>query len=94
MHVIWKYELDVGAQVVEMPDGARVLSAQVQGEGLPGGTPATMWALVDPDRVPVPRRFVLIGTGHPVEGGLGLQHIGTVQHMGGGIVLHLFEAGG
>ena len=64
MQTIWKFELDLSngdVSQVEMPEGAAVISAGVQGERT-----FVVWALVDPDAPRATRRFVVHGTGHPV----------------------------
>lgn len=82
---IFKYELDsVTRQTIIMPEGATILSAQVQNGRL------CLWASVDPDGGPDHREFVLVGTGDdaPPEPS---KHLATIQVSGGSVVLHLFE---
>lgn len=82
---IWKYQFAVEDEVVlRMPRGATVLSVQTQ-DGRP-----CLWALVDPQKPTVDRRFELYGTGHPVQGLVG-KHVGTFQMHGGALVFHMFE---
>lgn len=71
---------------MEIPDGGRVISAQIQ-NGLP-----QMWALVDPD-APVKRRhFLIAGTGHNITHDIdSLDFIDTFQFEDGRLVIHLFE---
>lgn len=86
MKTIWKFPFPIEDEItLTMPEGARVLAVQMQ-----GNTPC-LWALVDPDAPTKPCRFRLFGTGHPVPEGLG-NFIGTFQMMGGGLIWHLFEA--
>lgn len=68
-------------QQVAMPEGARVLTAQVQSSLI------CLWASVDPAAKQVNRCFVIAGTGEPIDGSE--QYIGTVQQ--GGYVWHVFE---
>lgn len=49
-----------------------------------------LWALVDPDQPPEPRRIRIAGTGHDL-GDDALDYIGTVQLVSGRIVFHVFE---
>lgn len=87
MMVVWKYRLpEVDAFVVEMPEGATVLSVQEQ-----AGQGPQMWALCDPDNRKTSRRFFVLGTGH-LSGVRKLgRFIGTFQLGGGDLVFHLFE---
>jgi hypothetical protein len=85
---IWKYWLPIDNTVyIEMPDGAEVLTVQMQRDK------ACIWALVDPQAMPMARRFSWRGTGHPVEPDHG-RYIGTVHMLDGGLVFHLFERTG
>tara|TARA_R110000803_G_scaffold20201_16_gene52282 strand:- start:539 stop:799 length:261 start_codon:yes stop_codon:yes gene_type:complete len=81
---IYKYEFEVVDELtIAMPRGARVLSVDVQ-----RGAPC-MWALVDPDELPLNRKFAVYGTGHPMDQ-VG-EFVGTFQMAGGLLVFHLFE---
>ncbi len=83
--VIWKFELPVEDNiVVRMPDGAQIISVDVQRE-IP-----CLWAIVDPAAALVDRNFVLRGTGH--ELGIVGGHVGSFLLYSGAIVFHLFEA--
>ncbi len=85
MKTIWKYQLEVEKnQTLVMPEGAEILTVQLQYET------ACIWAVVDPEAKSVPRTFELIGTGHDFK----LQnylYIGTFQVDGGNFIFHLFE---
>ena len=84
MTTIWKFRVDVvDTGVVNMPAGAEVLCVQLQ-DGVPW-----VWAKVDDEAPPVARVFHWRGTGHPLRN-VG-RYIGTVQQLGGALVLHLFE---
>ena len=80
---IWKFPLDggVGPMVVEMPKGAEVLNAQIQ------GTAIVVWALVDIEATEgETRSFRIYGTGWAdVEG----RYISTIQD--GQFVWHVYE---
>jgi hypothetical protein len=88
---IWKFPLplldDLGLAndrpVINMPEGARILTLQVQYDE------PTLWAIVDPDQKLISRRFIVVGTGHEVPPDVGA-YVGTWQPRG--FVFHLFEA--
>jgi hypothetical protein len=83
---IWKYQIrTTDLQTIEMPEGARILSVQVQ-HGAP-----TVWALVDPANPLVERMLIVCGTGNPCPSNLGA-YVGTYQLQGGALVFHVFEA--
>lgn len=82
MKTIVKYPFSIDDRFqINMPQGAQILLVELQGEQ------PTMWALVDTDVGPEPRRFAIFGTGHPV--GEGVQHVGSFQMRP--YVWHLFE---
>jgi hypothetical protein len=86
MKTIWKFELVLDDDpVVEMPEGARVLHADVQ-----YGKPC-VWALVDPEAPKTPRRFRLAGSGHPIEDADTRGYINTFLLQDGAFVGHLFD---
>jgi hypothetical protein len=83
---VWKFPLFVvGSQEIDMPEGADIVSAQLQ-NGVP-----TLWALVDPAEEFEKRIFEIYGTGHPIAGEDKefLVFVGTVQQ--GSLVWHIFE---
>jgi hypothetical protein len=85
MRTVFKYEVPIDDHVtLSMPVGAELLCFANQRD-VP-----TLWALVDPGAAMVERRFLLVGTGHPVGGEI-LRHVGTAQFRGGALVFHLFE---
>jgi hypothetical protein len=86
MLTVWKFPIPIeGRQVLSLPRESQLLSVQMQG-GLP-----CLWALVDPDAPKEDRRFLWVGTGHPIQEPDTLRHVGTVQLAGGSLVFHLFE---
>ena len=86
MKRIYKYPVRIDdVQTIDLPQGAEVLSVQVQ-EGSP-----YIWACVNPSAKSEPRQFRLYGTGHPIEGDYLLKFVGTFQLFGGRLVYHLFE---
>lgn len=89
---IWKFPVpiqDGWHQVIEVPEGARFLDAQIQ-DGAP-----CVWALVDPKANRRRWHFHWIGTGDDVpddiDYGDGDVYIATVQM--GAFVFHLFHSG-
>ena len=87
MKTIWKFPLGVAdEQTIEMPQGAKVLAVQVQGEQV------CVWVLVDPHADKERRTFYIVGTGHDLWDDWGrLRHLGTFQLRGGALVFHVFE---
>lgn len=84
---IWKFSLDIqDVQSFEMPNGAKILSVQVQ-----DGTPC-LWAFVNSSAQKEERRFHIFGTGHRIPPHFSEEHyIGTVQTHEGALVWHVFE---
>jgi len=86
VRTIWKFPLPVADRIlVDMPFGAKVLTAQRQGPFL------CLWAEVYSDRSTVSRIFRVFGTGHemPAEFGYEDRYVGTVQFDG--LVWHVYE---
>jgi hypothetical protein len=82
---VWKYEIGYQAglgNVLNMPADSRVLSIAMQGAHL------CLWALVDPERPRVARKFEVIGTGQRLPD-QPLHYWGTV--LDGPYVWHVFE---
>lgn len=87
MRLIWKYDIQPDCFVIMMPEGARVLDVATHRER------AFLWALVDPNAVKVPRRFVSLPTGgHGFSDEIDeFIFVGTFRFPG--LVFHLFDAG-
>jgi hypothetical protein len=88
MLFVYEYSVPVGDTVsIWLPDGAKLLHFGVQNGGF------VLWALVDPDRETIERRFRFSGTGHPIDVPADkLSFIGTTITTGGGaLAFHLFE---
>lgn len=80
---IWKYNLMItGMQSICLPQGARILSAQMQNDEL------NIWVMHDKDYASELRNFAIYGTGHYIPENPGF-YIATVQDRG--LVWHLFE---
>lgn len=87
MKKIYKYQLEVtDTQFIELPLGAEILTAQMQGDQL------CLWAMVNTlsDAITKIRRIEIIGTGNPVPTG-DLKYISTFQILGGSLIFHVFE---
>jgi len=99
MKIVWKYPIEVtDLQEVEMPQGSRILSVQVQkklavvGTGPPKSVyDPCIWALVNTEeRKMIRRLFRIYGTGKPVDEPVeSLNYVGTFQQ--GPFVWHVFE---
>jgi hypothetical protein len=85
MATIWKYTLEPGRTKLQMPQGAQVLTAQMQHGDL------CVWAKVDPSRPLELRLFDVYGTGHTMPADPRHCYVGTVQADGGALVWHVFE---
>ena len=89
MQTIWKYPLEVlNTQIISMPHGAEVLTAQTQ-RGVDG---FALWAKVVPDNNTERVEVTAVGTGHDIPGNIG-QYLATVQYPNshiGPLVFHLF----
>lgn len=84
MNTIFKYKLNHGTNEIDMPDGAVILTAQIQyGE-------VCIWARCQTENPNVRRKFQFYGTGHSIPLNAS-KYIGTVQEMLGKLVWHVFE---
>lgn len=88
MNRIYKYQLAItDVQNVPMPYGAKLLTAQWQGNNL------AVWAEVD-DQLAEDhtRQFLIFGTGNPADRPMKSVYIATVQAPSG-LVWHVFDNG-
>lgn len=87
--VIWKFPLEftVHPQVIAMPEGARILTVQMQ-RAVP-----CLWAMVDPIARRTSRHILIVGTGAEIAEHLApvYRYIGTFQMVDGAFVWHVFE---
>lgn len=82
-HRIWKYPFEIADRfVLQLPQGARVLSVELQDEQ------PCLWAMVNAESTEELRRFALVGTGHLLPNGIST-YIATFQQPP--FVWHLFE---
>jgi hypothetical protein len=92
MPAIHRFPLRIAeVQRVEMPEGARVLTAQQRDFTHPDGRSIDLWALVDTSAPTTERVFRIIGTGQPADDAEDLSYISTVQLQHGALVFHVFE---
>ncbi len=85
MKKIFKYPLQtMDDQLIKMPAGAVVLTIQVQ-QDVP-----CIWAEVDPVAPIIKRRFLTVGTGHPMPDVDSAHYVGTYQIQGGALVFHVY----
>lgn len=84
--VIWKYVMEFPSVAFDMPEGAEVLSCQMQSGCV------CIWALVNPEAKTEKRRFKTIETGERVYiPRKKLKFLNTVQNIGTKKVHHIFE---
>lgn len=84
MQTVWKAVLEpMVVQSIEVPKGARMLSAHSQHEKI------CVWFLCDSDAPKENRWIAICGTGHqaPLDG----IFLGTAQLHGGALQFHVFE---
>jgi len=81
MQTIWRFTMTDWDTTIVIPSRSKILHFGVRGDE------ATIWALVNPDRVAVSRRFVIVGTGTAQDVST-FQYIGTIQFP---YAWHLFE---
>lgn len=87
MRSIWKFSLGIGANVVDVPQGARALSAAFQGGR------AVVYLLVDPAAATVRRGFAVVPTGAEVASEIeAWRFVGSLS-TGGSLRLHVFDGG-
>lgn len=85
MNTIYKYQLDGPYTVLTLPVGARVLTAQLQGERL------VVWALIDSSEIRTAvRHFAACNTGGSFEFPGKLDYLATATSENG-VVWHVFE---
>ena len=83
---IWKFELKVtDQQFVSMPKDPEILSVQYQGQQL------CVWAMVEPENVKKPYRFLIFGTGSPLPNEHWGTYLATVQDPHRPLVWHVFH---
>jgi hypothetical protein len=84
VNAIWKYTIQGPRVTLEMPQGAKIVSLQVQ------DNQPQIWALVDPSEWKISRTFRALPTGVEFNAA-GLTYVGTFQINDGTLVFHIFE---
>ncbi|WP_426447603.1 DUF7352 domain-containing protein [Paenibacillus sp. S-38] len=87
MRTIYKYPIELqNKQLLELPKGSRVLSAQEQYGGI------NIYALVDTDLKETEKIVILLyGTGHRITEDIEeYRFLDTVSMHGGNLVIHVF----
>ncbi len=83
---IWKQVLAVvDTQEIEVPKGARLLTAREQ------NNQPCVWFMCDPDAPKTKRTIYICGTGHEAPDWHETNYLGTAITHGGGLVWHIFE---
>ena len=83
MTTIYKYQIPYDFTEVNIPEGAEILSMQLQ-NGIP-----CIWAMVDTGQPKIKRKFMIVGTGKELHPCVLHTFIGTYQVPG--FVFHVFE---
>jgi hypothetical protein len=87
MKKIYKYPINAtDIQSLQMPEGATILTAAMQGKQL------CLWAIVNPEAKMVFRTIEIFGTGHTMSDEE-RKYISTFQLDGGLLIFHVFEKG-
>jgi len=86
MTTIYKYTLTPGRTTIELPEGAQVLTVQMQRDDV------CLWARVDTAWPTTARVFDVFGTGHAMPDDPRLVYVATFQMAGGSLVWHVFES--
>lgn len=81
--VVYKYRIPVSGRTMELPVGAKVLTA-----GMQHGEPH-LWALVDPRNPSAQRGVFILGTGHERDVD-GYDYVDTFMINDGAYVFHVF----
>ena len=84
MKTIWKYTLDPNDLKINMPIGARILTAREQRDRI------CVWAEVHDDSHTEQRNFVVVATGQEMPEGI-LKYLGTASLNSGALIFHVYE---
>lgn len=87
MRKVYKYAFKPAPTAsIAMPAGAKILRFDMQYDMF------CLWALVDPDSaVTETRKFIVAGTGNPIDETTISSYIGTAMVQDGQFVFHCFE---
>ena len=86
MTMIYKYVLQPGRNVIQLPQFTQVLTVQMQDDDM------CLWARVNITKPLNTRVFDVVGTGHAMSDDPRLLYVATVQMAGGALVWHVFES--
>ena len=84
---VYKYEIPIQDEFsLTMDKNAKILKVENQGDK------PYMWALVDPDKEMITRKFLFVGTGQRIDYCQPqLKHISTFQSQEGSYIFHIFQ---
>jgi hypothetical protein len=87
MKTIYKYIIRHDRLKIQMPKGARLLTAREQANEI------CVLAEVDTEEPTKQRHFQVFGTGHPMHEGMDTsrEYVGTAHLEGGALVFHVYE---
>lgn len=93
---IFKYPLKTtDEQVIEIPNGAKILTIQVQKKFMSGtdhtSEQVCIWAMINEQSGMGRKKIVMFGTGHPIDSNKNLEYIGSFQIHNGEQIYHAFE---
>ncbi len=84
--VVYKYKLkQKDLQSILMPEGAKIISAQIQFGNI------VLWAYCNPLNYVENRVIEILTTGNEVPNEYFREFLGTVQFIGGDLIYHIFE---
>ena len=86
MRIIYKYKVVFGSySELDLPKDAQILKIDEQKDEI------VLWALVNPDKPIITRKFKIEGTGYPIEEKENLEYINTFYTNNNELVWHVFE---
>lgn len=88
MRSIWRYEVKISL-MNDAPTDLMLTGDPVQFEALPQSRGIGFWAEHDSDKPEILRRFIIIGTGHPIPENA--VYVGTAPRTEHGLVWYLYE---
>ena len=75
VRTVWKFDLELGANAIEVYEGARVVRV-----GFDGGGKRCVWVEVETSRPAAVLELVVVGTGHHIPGDA--EHVGSFMEDG------------
>jgi len=88
MRTVHKFELEIGANILEIPLGFEVLTVDEQHGKI------CLWAEVETKNEKHTESFTVFGTGHEIESnsGIGHSYLGTVRFKHMNLVWHVYKS--